>query len=273
MLKYDLRKEEHVIMKIKIGKKSKIILIIISVLIPATIGGIFLKKERTFKSNPYTDLGRLFDYREELYGEITIKGFKKPSEYNYTTLEIPQYLNNKPITRIAREAFKGNKVIEELIIGNNVIAIEEYAFANCHNLFYVKKSPPSYDDVTTNSKLEYIGIGSFSSNPNLISFGGFDNLMEIDELAFYNTKKLNFIELRDNVEKIAASAFMASKVDNIFIPVSVKTIGHRAFDNSLMTIYAETKSKPDGWEDDWCEKGTTVIWGSQRSDLPRLFSF
>ncbi len=68
-------------------------------------------------------------------------------------------LDNKeyPVTKIAKKSFASSLSIEELIIGNNIITIEEIAFYMCSNLKYISFS----NSVTT------IGDYAFSESSNM----------------------------------------------------------------------------------------------------------
>lgn len=66
---------------------------------------------------------------ENNYSEITITGYKGAS----TRLEIPQSINQKPVTKIAANAFKNFEALEEVVIPGSVKTIEQ-SFNGCSGL-------------------------------------------------------------------------------------------------------------------------------------------
>ena len=72
----------------------------------------------------------------------------------------------------------------------------------------------------------------------------------------------------DCITEIGESAFGAThfEVGEIYIPESVIKIGKYGFDVRNGTIYAEAKSRPEGWNRDWCGYSATVVWGYEKTD-------
>lgn len=62
------------------------------------------------------------------------------------------------------------------------------------------------------------------------------------------------------IESNAGTSY--ESVRSIYIPDSVKVVGPAAFTNvpEDLTFYVEHESKPEGWDDEWCDGGK-VVWG------------
>lgn len=94
------------------------------------------------------------------------------------------------------------------------------------------------------------------------------SVTKIGENAFYNFYFTEALVIPDCITEIGESAFGAThfEVGEIYIPESVIKIGKYGFDVRNGTIYAEAKSRPEGWNRDWCGYSTTVVWGYEKTD-------
>lgn len=129
------------------------------------------------------------------------------------------------------DAFLGNEIIKSVVIpdsvytigyaafssstltraelGNNVVLIDNSAFAYCYDLHYVNMP---------------------------------DSLKTIESYAFVSCVGLNYLKIGKNVERIAPYAFYkASQFSYLYLPKSVKTIGELAFQdcNFLQYVFYE----------------------------------
>ncbi|MCR5701645.1 MAG: leucine-rich repeat domain-containing protein [Lachnospiraceae bacterium] len=111
------------------------------------------------------------------------------------------------VTSIAKNAFKGNKKIVNVNIGENVESIGKNAFANCSKLKKVKlsKSLKNIKEAAflNDKKLEQVVIPKDSE------------LQTIDKNAFKNCKKLTKIDIENatKLKKVDKTAFDNTKVD------------------------------------------------------------
>ncbi len=113
-----------------------------------------------------------------------------------TIVEIPDYIDGKPVICLNSGLFKNSRV-SEIKIGNNVTAIHSKAFANCKNLTH-------------------------------ICFG--ENVRTIGENSFENCSALEKVILPENCLCILSEAFGNCKnLKEIYIPVSTRTIAEDAF--------------------------------------------
>ncbi|MBO4572542.1 MAG: leucine-rich repeat protein [Clostridia bacterium] len=129
----------------------------------------------------------------------------------------------KPVTSIAKLAFRGSSRIEEIVLGENVVEIGENAFWNCKNL----------KAVTIPENVETIGSGAFQSCAQLLEVTIPYGVTEIGDSTFAYCKSLKKVTLSDNVSVIGTAAFSdCVALDEITIPSKVKEIGEYAFSNS-----------------------------------------
>ena len=138
------------------------------------------------------------------------------------TIYIENEYRGKPVTEISSRAFKGCAEIEYVHIGNNVKRISDNAFYNCKNLkgVYFEEE----------SKLEYLGVGSFEQCILLESFVVPEGVTVIYDSAFEYCRALKEITLHDNLTAIDAYAFSScSALTSVTIPDSVTFLGSAAY--------------------------------------------
>lgn len=163
----------------------------------------------------------------------------------------------QPITDIPNY-FTGKKSIEKIIIGDNITRIGESAFKNCTDLKYIYLSDmisefgtecfcncenltrihiprKLFDDKESN-----IGDDIFCGCSKLKEFGSYvKGVVSDDNRCFMIANSLKFFAqgdmeasytIPDNIVDINKSAFRDSKITNIKLSQSTKTIGEHAFD-------------------------------------------
>ena len=153
-------------------------------------------------------------------------------------VEIEDVYRGKPVTRIADNAFKGNKRIEEVIIGNNVEKIGEMAFSNCGAL----KSITIPDSVKT------IGRAAFQSCRSLTKVNLPKELTELREYTFAYCRALAEIDLRAaSLTKIYEGALSdCSALTEVILPEDLTFLDKYAF--SACTAL-KTVDLPDALEE------------------------
>lgn len=83
----------------------------------------------------------------------------------------------------------------------------------------------------------------------------------IDQNAFFNCKKLTRACLPMSVESIGKNAFNGTALAEVAIGENVQNIGQNAFAINNATIYCSAfESKPDAWNDKWCDTTAKVVW-------------
>lgn len=120
---------------------------------------------------------------------------------------------------IGTAAVANNKSIQALIYPNGITTIEDYAFANCHNLVSVRLP----DTVTR------IGEGCFHScciGDLVLS----KSLTEIPYAAFYHNV-IEHLVIPSSISRIGAEAFQLCNIgdDDLVIPEGVEIIEYNAF--------------------------------------------
>lgn len=181
---------------------------------------------------------------------VTITG----CDTTVTAIEIPNSLENLPVTKIAEQAFYNNELnnphdsLTSVKLPSTLTNIGKSAFYNCTNLSNV--------DLTACTELKTIGDEAFSGNSALTSvkfpaslryigsyafnncgltnvdLSGCTQLLSLGESAFNCNKELVAVKLPPNVETISASAFWGCEklADvNFTACTSLKTIGESAF--------------------------------------------
>ncbi len=135
----------------------------------------------------------------------------------------------KPVTRIAKNAFKNSNRITSVTIGENVKSIGESAFYNCSNLV----------SVTLSDGLETIGSSAFQACRSLAEITITGNIAELPSFAFAYCKSLKTVTIGSGVLTIGESAFSdCSALETVAIPKTVTTIGAYAFaaNDALKTV-------------------------------------
>ena len=148
--------------------------------------------------------------------------YAAPTNVNGEEITVPDTITvngvTYQVTSIAKNAFKNNKKIKKIILGNNIKTIGDNAFSGCVNLKTVK-------------------LGK--------------NVTTIGNKAFYNCKKLNAITIPTKVNKIGKQAFYkCSQLKKITIKTSKltkKNVGNKAFGkiNAKATIKVPKKKLKD----------------------------
>lgn len=179
--------------------------------------------------------------------------------------------------------FYGEKTI--VVLPNNVKKIDDNVFNECDCIKYVVLPP----------QLIELGFMSFADSESLIGIQIPCEIVELPEQTFAGCKSLQNILLPDSLETIASHAFSeCENLKEIHIPYSVKYIDYYAFFNCIslskivipntvetikgnafegcanLTIFCEHISKPDEWDDDWCENGDFIMKGKPPHDAPSM---
>lgn len=189
------------------------------------------------------------------YDGVTIDGYVGAE----TEVEIPLYLDGKPVQEINVGAFSYNPTLEKVSISDNVYRILTSAFFRCRNLREVNLSKQlwgidstafagctSLKEISLPASLEKMGFGVFEGSTALEAFhsesevfydidgvlftrnGGL--LGGIDELYFFPpSKRCETYYIPDGTRELGACSFRQARyVKNIIIPQSVGYISQGA---------------------------------------------
>ena len=132
----------------------------------------------------------------EKNGEITITGLQEGTAE--TAIEIPETIDNMPVTEIAEQAFLESP-ITAVKIGKNIREIGELAFGVCKKL----------SSVTWNQKCDVIPADCFFGCSNLMQFD-FLGVKKVRERAF-SKSGLKEVCLPENIEVVSGWAFFECK--------------------------------------------------------------
>lgn len=124
------------------------------------------------------------------------------------------------VTEIAPYAFKSNKKIKTITIGNGITTIGKSAFEGCTKLVSVKLGVG----------LSVIGDRAFYGCTSLQTVKTTRTLTKIGSKAFYNCKKLKSYSIGKYVKSIGSYAFYnCKKIKKITLAESMEIVGKRAF--------------------------------------------
>lgn len=135
--------------------------------------------------------------------EITLTGINSTE----TFIEIPAYIEGKPVTKIASSAFENCNNIKEICLPN-LKEIESRAFMNCQSLKSI-----SFENV------EKISESAFENCINLTNIE-IPQIKIIENFAFNNCENLKNVTLNQNISYIGEKAFGYSnnqKIENFIV--------------------------------------------------------
>ena len=177
---------------------------------------------------------------------------------------------------IPDKLFENMSNLKKVIIPDSVTTIGSYAFKNCTNLTSIIIPDSTYSigseafynctsltSVVIPNSVTNIGNYAFYFCESLTSLEIGNNVASIGMRAFYNCKSLISVEIGNSVTSIGISTFAyCTSLTSIIIPDSVASIGADAFNGCRsLTIYAKSKSKPNGWDTLWNNSNCQVLWG------------
>lgn len=131
----------------------------------------------------------------EFHNHLNITGIDNSDK---GCIEIPDYINGKPITGIERSAFSNNNKLIEVQFPKTIRNIRYCSFYKCSNL----------KQVNLPKSLRLLDRSAFSTCENLEKVFIEDGLKEIRYRAFGNCKKLKEIHIPDSVVKIEEEVFL-----------------------------------------------------------------
>lgn len=111
-------------------------------------------------------------------------------------VEIPEYINDKPVIALNKRLFKGNGLVT-LSVGNRLVSILEEAFAECKNLKSIKFG----------NNIRTLGDGAFRGCVSLETVVIPKGCMSIGENAFEGCNNLTYVFIPDTVKFIGKDAF------------------------------------------------------------------
>ena len=181
-------------------------------------------------------------------------------------------------------AFGGCTNLKNVIVGNGIQHVGQFAFRNCYNLEYNEYNGIYYLGNETNPYVVLMGVKDnymksceIHSSTRVIYFQAFyncvslssivipDSVISIGDAAFLNCHMIKDVHIGSGVTTIGDLAFSGiSGTGSIIIPHNVVSMGRTAFySQNSITIYCEQISQPLGWATNWIDSYNsdhTVVW-------------
>lgn len=182
-------------------------------------------------------------------GETPTAVYNGSVEKNAKNIVVPETVSfagmTYNVTQVANNAFKDNKKVESITIGNNISSIGDNAFLNCTNLKNVSisnkvkeigdntfKNCSKLKDVTIPDGVTEIGKNAFMGCTNLTKVSIPKTVTSIDNSTFMNCANLKSVTIPENVKEISNNTFMnCKKLTNVTLPQSLTSIGDNSFTN------------------------------------------
>ena len=163
------------------------------------------------------EYGMVFDYNED-GKSIIITGYNSEKDHQASP-EIPQFIDNKPVTVIGQFAFL-RKHLKSIIIPEGVLEIGKGAFVS-----------NTFSSITIPNSTKIIGNEAFAENHDLTELHLGDNLETIGNSAFGGTS-ITKLNIPNKVKTIGRSAFFQLGITELKLGSSVEKIGASAFKNT-----------------------------------------
>ena len=165
-------------------------------------------------------------------------------------ISIPAKYNNKPVIEVGEKGFY-LAPFETIVIPNSIKVMKQDAFSNCRNLININFKG-------TIAEWANITFYNYGANPLFCNCWLYINNVKQETLVVEGTSE------------IKPFAFCNGAIASIYIPSSVKTIGHSAC-TSIKTVYCEVEEKPEGWDERWASEfeggSTSVYWGIKKENI------
>lgn len=232
-------------------------------------------------SQPVSEFAEKCSYTVLTDGTVEITGYAGPE----SEIVIPSQLDGYQVTRIGERAFSGLRLLEsvvipddvteigssafsscgsltDIVIPDSVTVIGEGAFVNCISLENIEL-PDGITEIAANTfemctgltniklpaSLTAIETEAFMQCNHLTAIDLPDGLVTVGSSAFAECSRLQSIELPDSVTEIGSSAFSAcSSLTDISLPASLVTVGNYAFSGCEKLSDVEYYGTEEQWE-------------------------
>ncbi len=248
----------------------------------------------TTPENPYSE-GLAFTENED--GTYSVSGIGACTD---TTLYIPPTHQNKPVTRIATEAFRENKQIQMVVLPESMQVIEYWAFGLCTSLTSVTIP----EGVTTIEGLAFqhcpltsisipdsvtsIGEGAFAGCAPIlteIQIGSNNAAYRMEGSYLIETATQTLIvglqlgEIPDGIKQIGEHAFVGlTDMTAVTLPSSLESIGFLAFDNCASLTDITFQGTKEQWTaivkaEDWDRNTPDYVVYCADGSIPEIITY
>ncbi|MBP5554378.1 MAG: leucine-rich repeat protein [Lachnospiraceae bacterium] len=139
------------------------------------------------------------------------------------------------ITRISGEAFKGNRVLKNVVLPPNLERLGEDSFSKCPNLQMVTFTGSGHD-------IDFGWGYIFREDPNLTSVKLPEGITKIGSWMFQKSESLSLVNIPSTVRSVNITAFEGTKLSRNFIP---PLDNYLYLDNWLIAARKEQITVPD----------------------------
>ena len=205
---------------------------------------------------------------------VSIRGFNEKhtaedengNKYEWTekpdALVIPAYIDGKPVTEIAANAFKGLETLRSVKVPATVTTIGSNAFADCPNLVHL--------DISACSSLTALPGGFARNAASLKGIAIPGSVASIGDEAFMGCVKLTAADINAD---IGARAFSGcTSLSSVKLRTRVSSIGSRAFYNcsalKTLTVPCSAKQVGDSFIEG-CTSLTTLTFDGAPATITR----
>ncbi len=199
-----------------------IVLVIAAISVLSAAAADIPKNPTEFQHNDYPGIEFANDWDDNLM----VTGYTGTNPQ----LIVPESVYNKNVIRFEENSLEGNTVVRSVIMNDNMTNIRDRAFYQCSNLSYFYFS----------QKLQVIGKSVFTYDSGLAcAFMRNTVINQIDSNAYMNCANLEYVSLPDSIKTINGAGFYGTAVRKIVIPNGAEIIGARSFANNskLEKIY------------------------------------
>lgn len=155
----------------------------------------------------------------------------------YTSFNIPSTYMDKSVTSIGVDAFKGNGLIQSIVIGDGIEVIGDGAFSGCRKLYAVIV-PKSVKELGDGAFEECLSLGTFNC----------EGVEKIGAQCFYHCDELYDVSFGEDLTDVGVGAFYGClQLNALTLGKNLKTVGNGVFIGSGLSEVYYGGSKND-WE-------------------------
>ena len=161
---------------------------------------------------------------------------------NSSTVQLPEYFRDYPVTAIGRNAFSGNTAVKEITFSSTNTNVEEYAFMNCASLetVYIPENVVNFGDrvfanctslktVTLLSDIVSMPTNMFYGCTSLSNLTVNDKIAEFSYGCFNGCSSLTNLDFVSNGALLQPYSFNGTAAESVVLSESLFAIPDHAF--------------------------------------------